>query len=201
MEDVLKEYPGEVCRFYFLSAHFRKQTEYSRERLEEAKRSHERLYLACVSIDENLQKLGDSPGISSPAGNALREAVDKAQANFFAAMDDDFNSAGALGSVFDLVKTYYKLIDENGATVTRDKEGLEAVKQAIIIFDQVLGIFPRGFPRYAAEIPDEVSTLVSARQEARKARDFRKADEIRARLDEMGYIVEDTAEGVRVRRK
>jgi len=58
MEDVLKEYPGEVCRFYFLSAHFRKQTEYSRERLEEASRSYERIRLACLSIEEQLEKLG-----------------------------------------------------------------------------------------------------------------------------------------------
>jgi len=79
MEDVLKEYTGEVCRFYFLSAHFRKQTEYSRERLEEAKRSYERLCLACLSIGENLEKLGDSAGISSPAGTALKEEAEKAK--------------------------------------------------------------------------------------------------------------------------
>ncbi len=201
MHDVLEEYPGEVCRFYFLSAHFRKQTEYSRERLEEAKRSYERLYLACVSIDENIGKLGESPGISSPAGKALGEAAEKARASFFTAMDDDFNSAAALGCVFDLVKTYYKLVDEGGATVTQDRKALEATKNAVIVFDKVLGIFPRGYPALTVEVPEEVARLVSARQEARKARDFRKADEIRAQLDKLGYIVEDTAEGVRVRRK
>jgi cysteinyl-tRNA synthetase len=201
MQDVLKEYTGDVCRFYFLSAHFRKQTEYSRERLEEAKRSYERLYLACVSVDENLQKLGESSGISSPAGRALKEAAEKAEENFFAAMDDDFNSAAAFGSVFDLVKTYYKLVDENGVTVTQDREALEAVKRAVVVFDKVLGIFPRGYPTHVVELPEEVSRLVSARDEARKAREFRKADEIRAQLDEMGYIVEDTADGARVRRK
>ena len=201
MEDVLKEYTGEVCRFYFLSAHFRKQTEYSRERLEEAKRSYERLRLACQSIDENLEKLGDTAGISSPAGSALKEAVEKTKENFFTAMDDDFNTAGAMGSVFDLVKTYYKLVDENGATVTRDREALEAVKNTVVTFDRVLGMFPDGFPSRAEETPEDIMRLVSARQEARKARDFGKADEIRAQLDEVGYVVEDTAEGSRVRRK
>lgn len=201
MEDVLKEYAGEVCRFYFLSAHFRKQTEYSRERLEEAKRSYERLYLACLSIDENLRRLGDTPGISSPAGTALKEAVERAKAGFFAAMDDDFNSAAALGCVFDLVKTYYRLADENGATVTRDRGALEAAKDSIVTFDRVLGIFPQGFPSHADEVPEEISQLVAARQDARKTRDFRKADEIRAQLDEMGYVIEDTAEGPRVRPK
>jgi cysteinyl-tRNA synthetase len=201
MEDVLREYPGEVCRFYFLSAHFRKQTEYSRERLEEAKRGYERLRLGCLSIDENLEKLGDSPGISSPAGSALKDAAERATANFFAAMDDDFNSTGALGSVFDLLKTYYKLVDENGATVTQDREALDAVRDAVVTFDRVLGVFPRGLPTHAEEIPVDIMGLVTAREEARKTRDFRKADEMRARLDEMGYVIEDTAEGSRVRRK
>lgn len=201
MEDVLKEYSGEVCRFYFLSAHFRKQTEYSRERLEEAKKSYERLRLACLAIDENLEKLGSSPGISSPAGNALKDAVSKSKENFFAAMDDDFNTAGALGSVFDLVRTYYKLVEENGAAVTQDRGAIETVKDAIVVFDEVLGLFPKGFPSRTAEVPDDILGLVAARVEARKARDFKKADEIRAQLDSMGYVIEDTAEGSRVRMK
>jgi cysteinyl-tRNA synthetase len=201
MEDVLKEYPGEVCRFYFLSSHFRKQTEYSRERLDEASRSYDRIRLACLSIEEQLEKLGTSPGISSPAGNALKEAVDKSKTGFFEAMDDDFNTAGALGWVFDLVKTYYKLVDEKGAVVTHDRGALEAVKDAIVVFDTVLGIFPHGFPSRAEDTPPEVAELVAARQEARKSRDFQKADEIRKKLDEMGYIVEDTSEGSRVRKK
>jgi len=201
MEDVLKEYSGDVCRFYFLSAHFRKQTEYSRERLEEASRSFERLRLACLSIEEQLEKLGTSPGISSPAGNALKEAVEKSKTGFFEAMDDDFNTAGALGCVFDLVKTYYKLVDEKGAVVTQDRGALEALKDAIVIFDNVLGVFPNGFPSRAEDTPPEVAELVAARQEARKSREFQKADEIRKRLDDMGYIIEDTSEGSRVRKK
>jgi len=116
-------------------------------------------------------------------------------------MDDDFNSAGALGAVFDLVKTYYKLIDEKGAVITQDRGALEAVRDGIVTFDTVLGLFPRGFPSHKADVPAEVEALVAARQEARKARDFRKADEIRKRLDEMGYIIEDTAGGSRVRKK
>jgi cysteinyl-tRNA synthetase len=201
MEDVLGEYSGEVCRFYFLSAHFRKQTEYSRERLDEAKRSYERLYLACLSIDENLRRLGDGPGISSPAGAALKDAAEKAKTSFFAAMDDDFNSAAALGCVFELVRTYYKLAEENGATVTQDGEALEAAREAIVLFDRILGIFPQGFPAQAGEVPDDVVRLVAERQDARKSRNFARADEIRIQLDEMGYVVEDTAEGPRVRRK
>jgi cysteinyl-tRNA synthetase len=201
MEDVLEEYPGEVVRFYFLSAHFRKQTEFSRDRLEEAKRGYERLHLACLSIDENLRRIGDSPGISSPAGDSLKDAAGKAETGFFASMDDDFNSAGALGAVFDLVKTYYRLTDEKGTTVADDRGALETVRAAIVTFDKILGIFPDGFPTAHGAVPKEVTELVNAREQARAGRDFQRSDEIRAQLDQMGYIVEDTPEGSRVRRK
>jgi cysteinyl-tRNA synthetase len=201
MEDVLKDFDGMVVRFYFLSAHFRKPTEYSRERLEEAKRGYDRLRLACLSIDENLRKIGDKPGITGPAGSTLRQTIDKASEGFFAAMDDDFNSAGALGSVFDLIKTYHKLVDEKGAAITQDREVLEALRDAITMYDQVLCIFPDGFPTSAREIPEDVTALVDARQQARKERNFKKADEIRDKLDGMGYVIEDTPGGARVRKK
>jgi cysteinyl-tRNA synthetase len=201
MEDVLREFEGTVVRFYLLSTHFRSQSEYSRERLEEARKGHERLELACVSMSEYLDKLGDSPGISSPAGKLLKEAVEKAKTGFDAAMDDDFNSAGALGSVFDLVKTYYKLVDEKGFTVTQDREAIEAIRGAMIMFDEILGLFPGGFPAAAEEAPQDVLAMVEARQQARKERDFKKADELRDQIDQMGYLLEDTPDGPRVRKK
>jgi cysteinyl-tRNA synthetase len=201
MEDVLAEFSGDVVRFYFLSSHFRKQTEYSRERLEEAKRGFERMQLACISIEDNLKKLGDSNGISSPAGGALMKAVDGTKEKFFEAMDDDFNSAGALGAVFDLIKTYYKLVDKKGATVTEDREALQSLKDAIVVFDEVLGVFPDGFPTDVDEASPEILALVDARQQARKDRNFKRADEIRDELDAKGYIIEDSSEGSRVRKK
>jgi cysteinyl-tRNA synthetase len=201
MEDVLNEFDGSIVRFYFLFSHFRKPSEYSRDRLEEAGRSYERLRLACLSIEENLRKIGDKPGITGPAGAALKEAIDKANDGFFAAMDDDFNSAGALGCVFDLIKTYRKLVDEKGAAITQDRDALEALKEVIVTYDHVLGIFPDGFPTDAGTVTDEITALVEARQQARKDRNFTKADEIRDKLDSMGYVIEDTPEGARVRKK
>ncbi|MEE9271462.1 MAG: cysteine--tRNA ligase [Candidatus Krumholzibacteria bacterium] len=201
MDEVLKDYPGEVVRFYLLSTHFRSQNEYSRERLEDASRGFERLRLACVSIGENLNALGDSPGISSPAGNTLKEAVAKAQKRFLAAMDDDFNSAGAIGAVFDLVRTYYKLVDKSGETITKDGEALGQLKDAIVTFDKILGLFAAGVPTASEEIPEDVAALVEARRQARQDRDFEKADALRDQVSALGYIVEDRPDGERVRRK
>jgi cysteinyl-tRNA synthetase len=200
MEDVLREFEGSVVRFYLLSTHFRKQTEYSRERLEDAKRGYERLVLACRSISEHLDSI-EGQGISGPAGKTLREATAAATEKFFAAMDDDFNSAGAIGSMFDLVKTYYKLHDEKGAAVARDRAALEAVKEAIVLFDEVLGLFTDGFPAAIVEIPREVLDLVEQRQQARMDRDFQKADALRDQVASMGYVIDDRPDGQRVRRK
>lgn len=201
MEDVLRNFDGAVVRFYLLSTHFRKQSEYSRERLEDAKRGYERLILACRSISEGLDKLGDSGGVSSPAGESLRQAVDEARTSFFSAMDDDFNSAGAIGSMFDLIKTYYKLVDDKGAAVKREREALEQLKDTIIVFDDVLGLFPNGFPLSEEKIPNEILALVAARQEARKNRDFKKADSLRDQVEQMGFLIEDRPDGPRARRK
>jgi cysteinyl-tRNA synthetase len=201
MDDVLKDYPGEVVRFYLLSTHFRSQNEYSRERLEDASRAFERLRLACVTIDENLSALGDSPGISSPAGKTLKEAVAKAQGRFLAAMDDDFNSAGAIGALFDLVRNYYKLVDDSGETVNKDHEGLSQLKDAIVTFDKILGLFATGVPTATEEIPADVAALVEERRQARQDRDFEKADALRDQVTALGYIIEDRPDGQRVRRK
>jgi cysteinyl-tRNA synthetase len=201
MEDVLREFDGAVVRFYLLSTHFRKQSEYSRERLEEAKRGYDRLVLACRSIAEHLGNLGETGGISSPGGQALRQAAEEGTAKFLNAMNDDFNSAGAIGAMFDLIKTYYKLVDEKGAAITEDRGALEQLKAAIVTFDEVLGLFPDGFPSSEERIPPDVLALTQARQSARENRDFKKADELRDQVEEKGYIIEDRPDGQRIRRK
>ncbi len=201
MEDVLKEYSGEVVRFYLLTTHFRSQTEFSRERLQEAKRGFERLKLACSSIEENLASLGDASGVSSPAGKELQSAAEKVKKNFESAMDDDFNSAGAIGALFELVKTYNKIIDEKGPAVAKDRDALHAVKDTILIFDSVLGLFKEGFPGKLDAIPAEIKELVDKRKEARKARDFATADALRAEIEQAGYLIDDRPDGARVRKK
>ncbi len=201
MEDVLKEFRGEVVRFYLLSTHFRSQMEYSRERLENAQKALERLENACRSIDERLAALGTAPSVSTPAGRKLVEAAKAARTAFFEAMDDDFNSAGALGYLFELVKTYNVLMDEDEAAVSRSKEGLEAVWSALSEFDKVLGLFKEGLPKSQEIVPGEIQELLVARDNAKKSKDFKKADEIRKNILEAGYLIEDTSAGARVRKR
>jgi len=201
MTDVLREFPGDVVRFYLLSTHFRSQAEYSRERLEESRRGLERLTNACVSISENLSRLGDLPGVSTAAGRKLVEAAESAHDGFLAAMDDDFNSAGAIGQTFELVKSYNVLLDTYGAALTQDRKALESAKKVLEEFDTILGLFRGGFPTASEEAPAEIVTLAEERQKARKNKDFKKADELRDRILDAGYTIEDTPQGPRIRRK
>ena len=201
MEDVLREFDGQVVRFYLLSTHFRSQMEYSRERLENARKAFDRLANACRSIDELRSRLGGGPTVTTPAGRQLKEAAESARVNFLAAMDDDFNSAGAIGYLFELIKTYNVLLDEHAEAVSRSREGLDAAWSALELFDQVLGLFRDGLPRADEEVPAEVLALVEERINAKKTKDFQRADDLRNRILAAGYLVEDTAGGARVRRK
>jgi cysteinyl-tRNA synthetase len=201
MDDVLAEYPGTVVRFYLLSAHFRSQSEFSRERLDDARKGYDRLVNACRLVSEHLDRLGNSPGVTTPAATKLVEAAHRARENFLAAMDDDFNSAGAIGHIFELVRSFYSLVDESGPAVTRSREALTAVRESVELFDRVLGLFPDGFPRAEEDVPAEIQQMVEDRQAARKAKDFARADELRDRITAAGYSLEDTPDGVRVRRR
>jgi cysteinyl-tRNA synthetase len=201
MEDVLKEFRGEVVRFYLLSTHFRSQMEYSRERLENAERAFDRMANACRLIDEKLGRLSKGPSVSTAAGRTLVEAAAKARASFLEAMDDDFNSAGAIGHLFDLIKTYNVLQDQDEAAVNQSREGLEAVWAALAEFDRILGLFKDGLPRSQEEIPADVAQLVADRIKAKQEKNFQLADEIRKRLLDSGYVLEDTPSGIRVRRR
>jgi cysteinyl-tRNA synthetase len=201
MEDVLKEFRGDVVRFYLLSTHFRSQMEYSRERLENAERAFERLNNACRSLDERLGRLSGAASVSTAAGRSLVEAAKQARTQFLEAMDDDFNSAGAIGYLFELIKTYNVLLDEDEAAVSQSKEGLEAVWSTIAEFDRILGLFKNGLPRSGEDVPQEILSLVADRNKAKQDKNFKLADEIRNRLLDSGFVLEDTPAGVRVRRR
>jgi cysteinyl-tRNA synthetase len=201
MEDVLKEFDGQVVRFYLLSTHFRSQMEYSRERLEASQKTFERLVNACRSIDELRSRLGSGPPISTAPGRELIAASSKAKENFLAAMDDDFNSAGAIGYLFELIKTYNVMLDEGGPAIATSREALDAIWSTLGLFDQILGLFREGLPRAAEDVPAEILTAVEERNNAKKARDFKKADELRDRIVAAGYLLEDTPAGVRVKKK
>jgi len=196
IEDINREFTGEVIRFYLLSTHFRSGTEFSRERLKEAEAGLERIRNACVYVDERLSALRAAPPRPA-AGEAEKLAglVDEVKKNFVEAMDDDFNSAEAIGHVFLLVREINRIRAEGDEGPAQRAETFEKLREALEIFDSVLGLFRGGLPKAGLEIPDEVAGLVADRERARKEKRWADADTLRTKIAGLGYVVEDRPAG------
>ncbi|MGL5649463.1 MAG: cysteine--tRNA ligase [Clostridium sp.] len=186
--DVLKEYDADVIRFLMLSCHYRVQLNYTKDLLDSAKASVDRLYNAVGNlenlIDEvKLQEMTEEEKIYLESLNQYRE-------KYIAKMDDDFNTADAITAIFDLIK------DTNtNVTVISSKELVEKALELIRELGAPLGILQKSTKD--TKIAEEVEGLIEQRQQARKDRDFALADKIRDDLKARGIILEDTAQGVR----
>ena len=187
VRDIRKVVNPLVLRFFLMSAHYRSPLNFSQEGLEQAKAAVERLHNCWTDMNFALE--------NRPAGdadNTLRDAVKAASDGFTAAMDDDFNTAGAFGSIFEMVKAVNVHLTERKEI---DKEGLEDAKALFNKTNGVLGYLPA---EKAEESDDaEIDALVAERTEARKSKNFKRSDEIRDILAAKGIVIEDTPQGPR----
>jgi len=193
VKDICKEYSGQVLRFFMLNAHYRSPLNFSRELMQAAENSLERI-LTCVGqlnylLKNDTLKDGD---VTSGEEAILKEA-DSLRDKFEAAMDDDFNTADAIAAIFELVK----LANINCGNDSSRKFVL-SMKERIVSLCDILGIETE---KEEEILPEEVERLIAERQEARKNKDYAKADQIRDDLLKKGIILEDTREGVRWKRK
>jgi cysteinyl-tRNA synthetase len=195
IEDIIKEFSGEVVRFYLLSTHFRSSTEFSRERLREAEAGLERIRNVCMWIDERIESLRGAAAGPSPEAERLESFTDGVTAAFVEAMDDDFNSGEAAGHVFRLVRELNRLRAEGEGGRIASATPFEKARAAFETFDRILGLFKGGLPKARMEIPPEVSALVAEREDARRAKDWKRADDLRRRTAELGYVIEDRPAG------
>jgi cysteinyl-tRNA synthetase len=175
-------------RFYLLSTHYRSPIDFNEERLAEAGTAYARLGSA-------LERAGSWTSAAAPAPHGpMAEATAQAERSFREAMDDDFNSARALGYLFDLAR------EVNRAVESGDAPQALAGARALDGLGSVLGLFWTP-PGPEAEWAPEVLALVGQREEARKARDYARADALRMALLERGVLVEDSPEGPRLKRR
>jgi cysteinyl-tRNA synthetase len=191
IEDIAARVDPEVVRYYLLSTHYRSPIDFTLERLEEAGTAYQRLrqLLERAGIWEG----GRASGPAEAPGGSLGEAVREARRRFGEAMDDDFNTAKAIGHLFDLAREVNRALDEGAGA-----EGRLAAR-AVYELGQVLGLFWKA-PAGETWEP-EVLALVQAREEARKSRDWKRADEVRRQLAERGVSVEDGPQGPRLKRR
>jgi cysteinyl-tRNA synthetase len=170
-----------------MSTHYRSPIEFSQERLQEAGVAYQRLRTPLERASA-----WDAPDGNKPGG-ALGERVAEADRLFHEAMDDDFNSAQALGHLFDLARDVNRALDEGAGA-----EGRAAARE-LLRLGGILGLFWR--PPAEESWDSEVLALVEQRQEARKSKDWKAADAIRDKLAALGLVVEDTAQGPKIKRK
>ena len=181
LQSYAEKYGYEAIRYFLVSSQYRSPINYSVDIIEQAKNSLDRLYTCRDNIDFALKNAAD--GGEAPA--FLEEHKQK----FITAMEDDLNTADALAAVFSLVREINTAI-QGGA----GKAALEAFAN---VFDELTGVLGLVYNRKTDNLDSEIEELIEKRTQARKAKDFKTADQIRDQLKEMGIILEDTPQGVK----
>jgi cysteinyl-tRNA synthetase len=186
IRDIVKRQEPDALRLWILGTHYRHLLEWSEERVEEAGRALGRL----TRLVDDAATLGVAPG-------ALPPALAGFAARFTAAMDDDFNTPQALGTLFDFARALSEHRDR-GLTTAEARGGFAAGVAELVRLAGALGLLRRGAA--AGGPPPEVERLVAERTAARGRRDFKRSDELRAEIQRLGWAVEDTASGPRLTR-
>ncbi|MDY4669175.1 MAG: cysteine--tRNA ligase [Oliverpabstia sp.] len=190
VREIGEQYDLQVLRFFMLSAHYRSPINFSREIMESSKNALERI----VTAVSNLKHLGEAAETMqlTDEEKSLLEEMRSFRTKFEEAMDDDLNTADAVSAIFELVK-----FANTNAGEKSSKEFVETVKTEIIRLSDILGLLVE---KEEENLDGEIEKLIEERQAARKARDFKRADEIRDQLLAQGIILEDTREGVKWKR-
>ncbi|RKX93510.1 MAG: cysteine--tRNA ligase [Spirochaetes bacterium] len=189
LREIFEKYSPRVVRYFLLSAHYKAPLNYSEESLKQAEGALSRYDDFILRLNDIMEKSGKRK--ENPK-KQVSEIISKTVNSFEEGMDDDLNISKALAAISELVKEINILIDHSSVSYA-DAESVTDFMKSI---DSVLGIF-----KFDKELlPEEIERLIEERAKARKEKDFKKADEIRAKLLEMGIVLEDTKDGTRWKR-
>ena len=208
IKDVLKQWHPEVLRLFFLSSHYRSPLDYTEESLKEAKSGLDRFYSTLKAVQDEIKRPAQSKGkVDTPAFKEAQHAIESFQARFEEAMDDDFNTAQALGYFFDLQTYLNSLLNLSKGRPT--EEILSLLKKASEYFSKmgwIFGLFRDDSESYLNEqkkaglkkltvSEEEILKLIEERNGARKDQSWKRADEVRNELLAKGIVLEDTPSG------
>lgn len=189
VRDILKQYDGEVVRFFMLSAHYRNPINFDNELMEQAKSAVERVYTCIDNLEFLLQNSDDRELTDSE--KEYSKTLDDCKAKFIAAMDDDLNTAEAIAAIFDIVYA------SNTALSNENKNAKVVVEKTLDLIHElggVLGLFQKTQEK---SIDAEVEELIEKRNKARSEKNWAEADAIRDKLKAMNIELKDTPMGVK----
>ncbi len=205
IRDILELYLPETLRFFLLGKHYRSPVDFSMDSMEETERGQKRIYETLREIDRALARESWKP--ANAAGEPLLQEMRGLEAAFLEAMDDDCNTAAALGHVFGMIRLAGRVLEDKKLRQSETgRDILRALREAVSVWHKILGLFGRDPVVFLNDLRDiqvrrkgidisGVETLLAARREARAARDFAGADAVRAELAALGVTVRDTPEG------
>ncbi len=191
IREISKQYDLEVIRMFMLLVHYRSPVNYSPELVEQASASLQRLYTFRKNLDflnENSNNIGELNEIEKDFKLRLDEYIKL----FDNAMCDDLNTADAVSILFEIVRDGYATLNAES-----NKQLIYNTKEVLQSLSDVLGILRKK----EESVPEEIINLVNERNEARKLKNYKKADEIRDKITELGFVVEDTPQGQKIIKK
>ncbi|SDG43221.1 MULTISPECIES: cysteine--tRNA ligase [unclassified Paenibacillus] len=195
VHQLLKQYDPAALRYFMLSTHYRNPLNFNAEAMEQAEKSVSRIANAVANVRHALASLNTDPSVQENANEALQVKIASILETFDAKMQDDFNTADAITAVFEWASEANSYLQQADSLAAGD---LEALLDAFEAMNEVLGLV---LEKEEELLDEEIDQLIQERNDARKAKNWARADEIRDLLTEQGIVLEDTPQGVRWRRK
>jgi len=206
IRDIFEHYLPETLRFFLLSKHYRSPLDFTWEGMDEAEKGLKRIYQTKLLMDAALKR---TSGSRAPLPQDIQDGLDQNITQWKSSLEDDLNTAGAMGHVFNLVRLANRILEDKTLIKSdQAREALTRIQTSVGELGQILGLFGQdaeGFLHRLRQLrarrreidPTEVDDLIRKRQSARQDKDFQQADTIRDQLSRMGVEIQDTPEGTK----
>lgn len=188
VRDAAKKFGYGAIRYFLLASHYRNPVNFSESILEQSAAALERLRNCRENLAFRLANAGDAP--EAPALTAQAARILERRDDLIAEMDDDFNTANAIAVLFEITRDINTLLQNESVSVA-------VLRTLLGFYDELLGLFGFLPSEQSSDGDAEIEALVAERAQAKKEKNYKKADEIRARLGEMGVTLEDTPQGTK----
>jgi len=204
IRDILDSYLPETLRFFLIGKHYRSPIDFSFDSMDEAERAEKRIYETLRDVDAALARETWKKGQD---GNAILKELDELSAAFLASLDDDCNTAAALGHLFSVMHVARRVLEDKKLRVSEaGRDILSRLRGLTPLWDRILGVFGADPVTFLSDLRamrirrrnidmNAINTLLTARTEARASKDFAQSDTLRDELAELGIEVRDTPEG------